>query len=194
MKTILFTFIFLALMAFESKADIPSTHGMVLFGDHQLYASHLPMFHAPHDYQLVTKISIIPWQTRVDVFKQYQQHKAEGETLFTLVPEKMDLTLVINGQKNQFVATVFAGHFEQGGTPIGTVKVTVTQVIFTKKLNPKEAQTKPEYFKFGNKDETYAVHIIKGKPSFDEILKLKEPFRIEDVEETIYSDDADLSH
>lgn len=37
------------------------THGMALFGGKDaLYTSHLPMFHAPHDYQLVLQVSGAP--------------------------------------------------------------------------------------------------------------------------------------
>lgn len=31
-----------------------SVHGMLIFGKEKIYASHLPMFHPPHDYQVNT--------------------------------------------------------------------------------------------------------------------------------------------
>lgn len=33
--------------------DKPSVHGMTLMGTELIYASHLPMFHTPHDYQII---------------------------------------------------------------------------------------------------------------------------------------------
>ena len=44
--------------AFNAQADRPSVHGMLLFGKENLYASHLPMFHAPHDYQVIFKLNL----------------------------------------------------------------------------------------------------------------------------------------
>ncbi|MGE3974950.1 MAG: hypothetical protein AB7F59_10530 [Bdellovibrionales bacterium] len=44
-------------LSMTAQADPPSTHGMVVFGKNATYVSHLPMFHAPHDYQLVMKVS-----------------------------------------------------------------------------------------------------------------------------------------
>src|SRR4051812_9463415 len=40
-------------------ADTPSIHGMVVFGgEKDTYASHLPMFHSPHDRQVILKIAL----------------------------------------------------------------------------------------------------------------------------------------
>jgi hypothetical protein len=176
-----------------AQADMPATHGMLLFGDQISYASHLPMFHKPHDYQLILQIKLKSW-TRFDVVGAYEKQKASSESLFTLVPEKMDLTLLLSGQKKSFRADLFAGHFEKGGSSLGSVEVIIEKIIFSKKLNPLEPEITPEYVIFGEGSEVYAAHIIKGKPSVDEILKLHSPFTINDVEEVIYSEDEDLIH
>ena len=51
-----------------ANADVPTTHGMLLFGNETVYASHLPMFHSPHDYQLILELDLegvanfgLPW-------------------------------------------------------------------------------------------------------------------------------------
>lgn len=36
--------------------DKPNTHGMLLMGMEIVYAEHLPMFHQPHDYQIILEL------------------------------------------------------------------------------------------------------------------------------------------
>ena len=50
-----------------------------------------------------------------DVALTYQALKEKGETLFTIAPETMDLTKVMNSTIPQFKAELFQGHFERGG-------------------------------------------------------------------------------
>jgi len=152
-------------------ADPPSTHGMLLFGQSMTYASHLPMFHAPHDYQAIFKLSLSDSNSEQTV-AAYTKAKAQHHGIFTLVPEKMDLTKVLNGSKTQFQAEIYLGHFERGGTSIGPVTVQVEAVIFSKKLQPNEKDVDLEYVAFGESGEMYAAHLIKGKPSFDAVVQL----------------------
>jgi hypothetical protein len=39
-------------------ADTPATHGMLLFGTKDIWLSHLPMFHKPHDYQVIMSVTL----------------------------------------------------------------------------------------------------------------------------------------
>src|SRR5258706_108638 len=36
-----------------TSVDAPSVHGMLIVGESTVFLSHLPMFHPPHDYQLI---------------------------------------------------------------------------------------------------------------------------------------------
>ena len=177
MKTITFLIFYLtSLLAF---ADPQATHGMVLFGDQTSYVSHLPMFHAPHDYQFVAEVSLadIP---RSETLKSYDLHKAQGETFFTIAPEPFDLSLLVSGEKEQFKAQLYLGHFEQGGEYLGLIEVNVTQSILAKKLDPKMVDPNElfsvHYIAFGKKGEYYVVHDINEKPSFDFIAKVEQPY------------------
>ena len=91
---------------------MPSTHGMLLFGNKVTYASHLPMFHKPHNYQLIMKLSLSEAEGG-SALTAYQQEKDSGETFFTIMPEAMDLTKVIDKSKTSFQALLFKGHFER---------------------------------------------------------------------------------
>lgn len=159
-----------------AKADIPWIHGMLLFGESATYASHLPMFHAPHDYQVILELQLhdIP---RSETIKSYEFHKDNGEKLFTLVPERMDLTQIIDGTKTEFRAQIFLGHFERGGSSLGPVIVKVKKLIHAHKLDPEaEAKSFSNYLIFGKEGEYFSAHLINSKPSFDAISTVETPY------------------
>ena len=41
-----------------ASEDKPATHGMLIFGTNKIYASHLPMFHSPHNYQVILELDL----------------------------------------------------------------------------------------------------------------------------------------
>ena len=161
------------------RADIPAVHGMVVFGGMSTnYASHLPMFHAPHDRQAIFKIAL-KGISGSNALKAYALAKTAGKTLFTIEPEVMDLEKIINGTKTEFKAAIYEGHFEQGGQNLGNLKVQIEKIVFSSKLNSQTPpQPKENYFVFGAKGDYFAAHIIQGKPSFDVILQVSQPYDI----------------
>ena len=172
LKCSLLTVLFAASVA---KADPQSVHGMLLFGKNVTYVSHLPMFHAPHDYQVILKINLQDLPPSQAVIA-YEAAKSSGAALFTLVPEALDLAKVIAGVKTSFMAEIFQGHFEQGGQILGTVKVGITAIIYAKKLESAPVQSAfQSYVAFGDGGENFAVHLIKGKPNFDSVVAVSAP-------------------
>jgi hypothetical protein len=167
------------LMGTAARADIPSVHGMLVFGGSAAtYASHLPMFHAPHDRQVILKIVLmdVPGSQTLAL---YEGAKNSGKSLFTLEPQVMDLEKVANGTKTEFMAAIYDGHFERGGQKLGDLKVKVENVVFSAKLNgqlpPQQAE---KYFVFGKNGQYFAAHVIQGKPSFDAIVEVSQPYVI----------------
>lgn len=162
-----------------ARADVSSVHGMLLFGGGAsgTYVSHLPMFHAPHDYQLVMSVALDKSSPAAIAFKKLQD---AGETLFTIEPKPMDLTLVMSGKKKEFQADLYQGHFERGGNNLGKTVVSVVKIILSEKLNANlNTQDDEEYLIFGGAGEYFAAHKIKGKPSFDQILKVNQPYQLD---------------
>ena len=157
-----------------AQADPMAVHGMLIFGQKTTYASHLPMFHPPHDYQLIMQIHL---EGAKSVLNKYESLKANGDTLFTIAPEVMDLALVVNGSTKQFKAQLFSGHFERGGQSIGPVTVVVETFVVNKKLDPLAPQQN-QYTIFGQAGEYFAAHLINGKPSFDYIAKVGQPYKM----------------
>lgn len=150
--------------------DPPSTHGMLIFGKSKIYLSHLPMFHSPHDYQVIVEAQFsLPGQAAY-----LTSLNGSSETVYTLVPESFVLPDLIKNPR-PFTAQIYRGHFERGGVMIAeNVTVDITKVIYFKKLT--STDTKPNlgtYLLFGNNEEQFLAHAIVAKPDFDQILKVK---------------------
>ena len=155
--------------------DSPAVHGMLVVGTHDLYLSHLPMFHAPHDYQAIVACR---WRaTGGDPQQRYLADRAKtGATLYTLVPEPFVLPDVIQGQKS-FRATLYRGHFERGGVPILTgLTVDITRVVHFRKFDPAATHApQARYLVFGTPAEAYAAHLISAPPDVDQVLSVRVP-------------------
>ena len=169
------TLIFTLSNSMTSMADALAVHGMVLFGDQTTYASHLPMFHAPHDHQAVFQI-VLENNTRKPTVELYEELKKtkNGQSLFTLQPEEFDLTELISKGSGKIKATLYDGHFEKGGTPIGTVWVNVSKVVYSQELS-KDSLPNEEFIVFGAGDEHYAVKKIGAVGSYDAIVSVDHP-------------------
>ncbi|GHN00936.1 hypothetical protein WSM22_24250 [Cytophagales bacterium WSM2-2] len=176
----------------QHHTDKPSTHGMLLMGSEKIYASHLPMFHSPHDYQVLVTL-IFDENSRKKYIDDRKAHPEE--LIYTIEPEVFVLPEMINHTR-KFQASVYRGHFERGGMVIAKdVTVTIEQVIYFGQF--KTGATKPcnlQYFLFGNDKEQFLVHVINAKPDFDEVIKVQQktfnpkifensPFRILEFKE-----------
>jgi hypothetical protein len=155
----------------HGNADKPSIHGMMLMGTEKIYASHLPMFHSPHDYQVILLLEFSKTEQ-----EQYIADKIANptETVYTLEPESFVLPDMINNP-TKFRANIYRGHFERGGKKIvENVSVVIQKVVYSKKFDPKETKpTKLQYILFGNSNEQFLAHLISAKPDFDENIAVK---------------------
>ncbi|WP_299765021.1 hypothetical protein [uncultured Dokdonia sp.] len=155
----------------QMSNDKPSTHGMLLFGSEDIYASHLPMFYSPHDYQVLLELTF----SNEDKQK-YIEHKKQhpNSPTYTIAPERFVLPDMINNPR-PFKITVYQGHFERGGiTILKDISVSIKHVVYFKKFNPKDAKIKTaDYILFGNNKEQFLVHQISNKPDFEQIIEVK---------------------
>ena len=97
-----------------SKAPSYGAHGMAVFGGSGgVLASHLAMFHAPHDYQVLLQIQLADPALEGALRAQLQ---AEPK-LWSIDPEKFPLTDLWQAKqpRKQFRADLYQGHFERGG-------------------------------------------------------------------------------
>jgi hypothetical protein len=166
MKTLAFLF-FIPLLAL---ADQPAVHGMLVFGKTQVYLSHLPMFHAPHDYQLIAELELP--SAALEIYRQSLAQYPE-ETIYTLVPERLALPDLV-AHPHPFHADLYRGHFERGGTVIaGGLTVNLGNVLYWKKFVP--GARKPDHavnILLGSPTEAFLAHYIVAKPDYDQVLEL----------------------
>lgn len=153
------------------------THGMALFGGKQgLYASHLPMFHPPHDVQVVFRLHLQDAKQDAEL----RQRLARQSELWTLEPEKFDLQRLSPGHAlplRQFSARIVQGHFERDGkVQYAAQTVVVEQVLL---YQPLSAERRPanmgHYLVIGKGKERFALKKIDRRPDFDWISVLHAP-------------------
>ncbi|RFP22771.1 hypothetical protein D0T25_08900 [Duganella sp. BJB488] len=147
-------------------------HGMALFGGKEgLYASHLPMFHAPHDYQVILQVHVADTATDAAL-----RSRLDGKTaLWTIAPEKFELSRLSPTSAaplKQFKADLVLGHFEQGGkTQFPATTIVVDKVLMYRQLSPaQKTNAGAGYMQIGSGRQRYLVKRIDSRPDFDHIV------------------------
>ncbi|TGE29060.1 hypothetical protein [Hymenobacter metallicola] len=149
----------------STPTDRPSTHGMLIFGTQHVYASHLPMFHSPHDYQVVLELDL---SDSAQTAYRASQQQFPTETVYTLEPEQFVLPQMVQ-QPRPFRATLYRGHFERGGTAIARqLTVRIKQVLYFQHLSP-TVHPQPALLLIGQYPEQFVVHRIAAQPDFDQV-------------------------
>jgi hypothetical protein len=156
--------------------EVPATstehgyvHGMLVFGERTTYFSHLPLFHPPHDYQIVLAVDLAGDAAARRVADQ----GATGERLYTFAPAPFVLDRA--GEPGfEIRGDLVHGHFERGGTPLVTgVTATVARVVHFRRLEPSAADESLTYLLVGAPDEAYLVHHLTAAPDFDQVLSVR---------------------
>jgi hypothetical protein len=151
--------------------DAPAVHGMLLFGTEKIYASHLPMFHPPHDYQIILEVELDK-NAKANYLKSRKEHPAE--TVYTIEPEKFSIPKFMQSTY-PIKVNLFRGHFERGGQKIlDSITIAVSQTIYYKHFDQYAEHKKTmTYILFGNKKEQFVAHEISGPADFDQIIQVK---------------------
>ncbi|MFZ6844012.1 hypothetical protein [Undibacterium sp. RuTC16W] len=149
-------------------------HGMLLFGNNEgLYASHLPMFHTPHDYQVVLQIRIANQQLDAQIKKDLTQKIR----LWTIEPEQFDITTLAPGANpalRQFKANIVSGHFEQGGkVRYKSITAIVERALIFRQLSPELHQSDTAtYRQIGHGSHRFLLKEIDSRPDYDHVLAI----------------------
>lgn len=150
------------------------SHGMAVFGGREgLYASHLPMFHAPHDTQVIIRFHL--QDQTIDA--QLRNALAQKPELWTLDPEEFDLLQLAPGHPHglkQFNARFVQGHFERGGkTRFLNQTAIIDEIVFFHRLQSAFSKhSDGKYHLIGTGVEHFLVKEIDRRPDFDLIIAL----------------------
>jgi hypothetical protein len=152
----------------EIKARM-GTHGMVLFGGAEgLYASHMPMFHTPHDVQVILRLRV----EDDGIEQSIRPQLATKPALWSIEPEKFDLSRLHKDHKeplNSFQAKVYEGHFERGGkVRFERVRFRVESTVLFNQLDPtKRASLSPQFLLAGKGREQFLIKHLDQRPDVD---------------------------
>ena len=151
------------------------SHGMLLFGGAQgLYASHLPMFHAPHDYQVLLRLRLADKAQD----RALRKRLGGGAHLWTLDPENFALDRLAPDAAEplrRFRADLVRGHFEKNGrTILSSAEVIVEKVLMFRPLSAAPAQAeRVRYVQLGRGRQRFLVKQIDSRPDFDHVVALR---------------------
>ncbi len=136
---------------------------MVLFGTgDSLFLSHIPMFEAPHNRQVLIEASALSLAG-----------KSFSDGSFTFRPDAFSLDALIHGQLDTTRGTIFEGNFESGGRPVASnVELKIREVPVADALLATTPMPEAlEYFVMGRGNEAFLVHRIAGAQDFDQVVK-----------------------
>jgi hypothetical protein len=153
-------------------------HGMLLFGGRDsLFASHLPMFHAPHDMQVVLRIAL----DDAALERRIGDALAREPAVWTLVPERFDLRRLAPGAAaplRSFRAGIVQGHFERGG--VARHRDVVVRVIAVPVFRDLDPAPRPaptlDYLRIAagpRAREQFLLLRIAARPGADHVLALR---------------------
>ncbi|MDP1979074.1 hypothetical protein [Undibacterium sp.] len=182
MKRLLTLFLLSFCFIFNVNAEIKhgptgGVHGMLLFGNSEgMYVSHLPMFHAPHDYQVVLQIRCLDQQLDATIKTRLEQKLV----LWTMEPEQFEIARLAADSKlplKQFKANIVLGHFEQGGkVEYRDVIVFVEKTLIFRQLSPQMRESKQAvYHQIGSGSHRFLLKEIDSRPDFDHVLAITVP-------------------
>ncbi|WP_162141177.1 hypothetical protein [Simiduia agarivorans] len=169
----------LLLVALIARAETPAhtdhnttaVHGMVLFGDEPLYASHLGLYHHPHDRQIVMPVRFdVPAEAQA-----FRQWREQFDGLITLAPKPFALADLNPAGRFPFaiVVDIYAGHFERGGEQqFSDVTLLLDQPLIYRHLQADgERDPRARFWQLPGKHGDFLVYRIGPKPDQDWILQ-----------------------
>ena len=159
----------------DSHADLHDhhqrvgSHGMVVFADnqHNLYASHLPLYNKPHDYQII-------YQIETSDKPQILRLLAQG--MVTLLPTQFDLNKLVNAERFSIDAVYYQGHFERGGTQMSNASILFAKAVLIEPVQANFFAAQAQFYQVPlSETSSLLIHKIQRAPSFDAIAVVSRP-------------------
>jgi len=156
------------------------THNMFAFGRETVFLSHLPMFMAPHDAQLILEVALEEDSggSLLEVWSKERESHPD-QRVYTMMPQRFALSTLYTPDppaRRSFRARFFRGHLEHGGEVIpelGNIVVRVTDVIYARRFDRGGKPDDLTYRLFGRDGELFLAHVISEPPDFDQILSVR---------------------
>lgn len=169
-------------MSSETASEPPpdfGRHNMVAFGRDTVFLSHLPMFMAPHDAQVLLEVALEKGGDSLTEVWSRERADHPDERLYTMMPEKFALSTLYATdppERGSFRAEFFRGHLERGGEPIpelSDVDVRITDIVYARRFDKRGRPDELTYRLLGRSGELFLAHVISEPPDFDQILSVE---------------------
>ncbi len=142
-------------------------HGMVLMNKSStIFAYHLPLYHKPHDVQLLYKL---------DVKDVALMQLVRDNDMVTIKPKPFNLQRLIRGEKVALEADVYAGHFERDGMLVyKNVTLNFAEKLYVRKLDKLEPSSKKQEYDVVSYRKNYKIYIhrLQQAPSYDHLIHI----------------------
>jgi hypothetical protein len=155
------------------------THNMVVVGDRRIFLSHLPMFMAPHNAQVILEASFARHGKSADDLYFADRAAHPSIRFYTLKPEEdfalAELFAPGGRPRTEFRATVFRGHLEKGADAIDLltrIDVRVKRVVHAHTFDAMDKLPTLSHVLFGGDEGRFLAHVISKPPDFDQILSV----------------------
>lgn len=157
-------------------------HNMMVVGEKGVYLSHLPMFMAPHNFQVIMEAAFSQGSKSLqDVYIKDRQSNPNVK-MYTLEPlDSFKLPTLFRPMppaRSSFKGRLVRGHLERGGVDVRGMTnfdVKIKRVIYAEELDG--TRTKPDkltYILFGRTDELFLAHLIAAPPpDFDQLISVR---------------------
>ncbi|WP_159401193.1 hypothetical protein [Streptomyces sp. NRRL B-24484] len=157
------------------------SHGMLVVGGDVIYMSHLPMFMAPHNYQVILQVGV---DDAVGSVLRSHRHAVPEEPYDTFIPDDFPMSELdpkgTGPRRTSMTGTFFCGHFERKGgkhPPLAErAVVTVQSIVHFQELDVQAEHgddSQLSYLCFGRGGQLHLAHRIVGAPNFDQVLTVR---------------------
>ncbi len=175
MKKVLFGILFLLSQisfAEDEVKELPpldpaymGIHGMALFTQgSSIYASHMPLYHKPHNVQLLYKLD----NDDLAVLQMVR----DGQ-LITAKPKAFNLQRLMRGEKMVIYVDLYAGHFERDGMLVyENIPLSFDKQLYVRTFDDIKPSSKKQDYDVVSLRKNYKVYVhrIQQAPSFDHII------------------------
>lgn len=142
-------------------------HGMVLMNKSStIFAYHLPLYHKPHDVQLLYKL---------DVKDVALMQLVRDNEMVTIKPKPFNLQRLMRGEKVALEADVYTGHFERDGMLVyKNMALNFAEQLYVRKLDDLKPSSKRQEYDVVSYRKNYKIYIhrLQQVPSFDHLIHI----------------------
>lgn len=142
-------------------------HGMVLMNKSStIFAYHLPLYHKPHDVQLLYKL---------DVKDVALMQLVRDNDMVTIKPKPFNLQRLMRGEKVALEADVYTGHFERDGMLVyKNMALNFAEQLYVRKLDDLKPSSKRQEYDVVSYRKNYKIYIhrLQQAPSFDHLIHI----------------------